>query len=248
MSRTPTIPTEVLQSSQRVLRPRDLGDVYSNPAAELARLASRGVLLRLAHGYYALPPLEWMGNRDWRPAIEAVALGVAQADHGRDATTLAGITAARLLEVVPRALSVGVVAVPVRRRPLPTAAGTVHFWSRPTSALDLQAVRTELASGWTTTTCQTLLDLADHPRRANVSPATASEAIWALATRCDWSRLRTLAQKQGRMPAYRRARWAAEGVDADLPPPERGGRPVSTRGLRPLRSADPARFGVNDDR
>ncbi len=239
---------EISQRPNRVVRPGDLAGVYSNPAAELKRLAGQGVLLRLAHGYYAVPPLEWMGNRNWRPSIEATALGIAQADHGRDATALMGISAARVLEAVPRALSAGVVGVPVRRRPLRTVVGTVHFWHRSVEPLDLQAVRTELATGWTTTVCQTLLDLADRPQRADVTLATASEAIWTLATRCDWSHLRTLAEQQRRRAAYRRARWAAEGIVSDLPPPERGGRPVSTRGLRPYRPANPSLFGVTDDR
>ena len=236
------------QRPSRVVRPRDLRAVYSNPSAELRRLAGQGVVLRLAHGYYALAPLEWMGNRNWTPSIEAAALGIAQADHGRDATALMGISAARVLEAVPRALSVGVVGVPVRRRPLRTVVGIVHFWHRSTETLDLQAVRTELASGWTTTACQTLLDLADRPGRGGVTAAAASEAIWTLATRCDWTHLQTLAERQRRWAVYRRARWAAEGVDADLPPPRWTGRPVSTRGLRPFRPADPALFGVADDR
>ncbi len=238
----------IAQRPNRVVRPADLAGFYSNPAAELKRLAAQGTVLHLAHGYYALPPVEWMGDPRWRPSVEAAALGIAQTDHGRDATALVAISAARVLQAVPRALSVGVVAVPVRRRPLRTVAGVIHFWGRRVDDLDVQNVSTELTTGWTTTPCQTLLDLADRPQRANVSLAAASEAIRTLATRCDWSRLRGLAESQGRWAAYRRARWAAEGVDADLPPPDRGRRPVSTRGLRPLRPADPTRFGVDDDR
>ena len=56
------IPRELVQRGRRVIRPRDLADRYTNPRAEVARMARNGVLHRIATGYYAVPPLNRLGD------------------------------------------------------------------------------------------------------------------------------------------------------------------------------------------
>jgi hypothetical protein len=66
-----------------VLRPRDAQGVYSQPRPELRRLAERGVLHRLATGYYALvPPFAY--DSGWMPSVEAAAYRITAADYGPD--------------------------------------------------------------------------------------------------------------------------------------------------------------------
>ncbi|MEV6135910.1 type IV toxin-antitoxin system AbiEi family antitoxin [Nocardia sp. NPDC051990] len=38
------------------MRPQDLADIYAQPRPEIARLVDRGVLHRVAHGYYIIVP------------------------------------------------------------------------------------------------------------------------------------------------------------------------------------------------
>lgn len=216
--------------------------MYAFPAAEFARMASTGTLLHLAHGYYAIPSHGWIGDPRWLPPIEAVALGIAQADHGPSSAALCHMSAARVLRAIPRALATGIVAVPARRRALSTSAGTVAFQERKLEQLALQKISTELADGWVTTLEQTMLDIADRPRAAGTSARTASEAIWSLAQSSDWQETAALAVKQGRKAAYARARWASDGlVDAPI---LRLAHPVSSGGLKPIESTDPKKFWI----
>ncbi|OLZ56146.1 hypothetical protein BS330_18700 [Amycolatopsis keratiniphila subsp. nogabecina] len=89
-----SLPPELAQRSQRVIRPRDLSDLYAHPRAEVARLTRSGVLHRVATGYYALPPLNRLGDSRWVPDLNAVALGVGQVDYGVSSAALMGISAA----------------------------------------------------------------------------------------------------------------------------------------------------------
>lgn len=247
MSRSITVPEHLLRRSNRVIRPRDLDGVYANPSQEVQRLQSSGVLKRLAHGYYAIPPSEWFGDTGWVPEIEAVALGVAAADHKPAEVAIVGISAARVLGFFPRALGVSVVAVPVRRRPLATTVGQVHFWQRKVDRLETQVWRSELGQGQVSTVEQALLDLADRPDRGDVTLPTAQEALRNLASAADWERVRALARAQKNEPAYRRARWFADAIVPEAPVLRRPRHPVTSRGLRPVEPTDPARFGIRDD-
>ena len=246
MSHATPLPAALATRSLRVVRPRDATDIYRYPAAEFRRLAKAGLLLPLTHGYYAIPTTEWVGNRTWRPAIEAVALGIAQVDYGPNDTALSGVSAARALGAVPRAMAVGVVSVPARRQSLTTVAGEVVFWHRPVRELDLQRHDGDLARGWVTTPEQTILDLADRPKLGGISAATAVDAIAALAMRCDWELVLGLSRSQDRRAAYARARWVAEGLVADAPMPPTG-RKVSSRGLEPVEPTARTPFGIADD-
>lgn len=247
MSHSLSIPEQLLRRSIRVVRPRDLEEAYSNPSQEVQRLESKGVLLSLAHGYYAVPPSEWLGDRGWVPEIEAVALGIAAADHQPARVAVVGISAARVLGFVPRALGTAVVAVPVRRRPLRTKVGQVHFWQRKTEGLETQAWRSELGQGRVSTTEQALLDLADRPDRGGVTLPTAQEALRNLSSAADWERALALAVSQKSESAYRRARWFADAIVPGAPLPRWPRHPVASRGLRPIEPTDRGDFGIRDD-
>ncbi|MFD1048882.1 hypothetical protein ACFQ1S_26770, partial [Kibdelosporangium lantanae] len=77
-----TVPAWLWVQRTMVLRPRDLEHRYARPDLEMARLAEHGVLRHVAHGYWALPPVEQVENPDWRPEVEALALALAVADYG----------------------------------------------------------------------------------------------------------------------------------------------------------------------
>src|SRR5262245_3405822 len=138
---------QLMRADNRVVRPRDFGDLYAKPRDEFARLAREHVLLRLVHGYYVVVPEERRVDY-WRPTVEGAALGIAVADYGTEAAALIGITAARALGSVPRAFATGVVAIPKQRGPLTTVVGTVEFVTRQVAALDLQRIETDVTAGW----------------------------------------------------------------------------------------------------
>lgn len=208
-----TMPIEIAAADPQVLRPADLDDVYAQPAKEFLRLARGGVLLRLAHGYYAVVPEPLRGTA-WRPAVEDVGLAVGQHDYGRDDTVLMGVTAARLLGAVPRALGTAVVAVPRQRPALETAVGRIHFVTRAVERLDVRRVETGLATGWVTTPEQTVLDLADRPGLGALPYGEVLEAMRYLGAGLDWHLLRELAIAQRKRPAALRA---AAALDVDPP-------------------------------
>ena len=247
MSRSLSIPEQLLRRSTRVVRPRDLTEVYANPSQEVQRLEAKGVLMKLAHGYYAVPPSEWLGDPAWVPQVEAVALGIAAADYQPTQAAIVGISAARVLGFLPRALGTALVAVPVRRRPLATKVGRVHFWQRETERLETQVWRSELGQGRVSTAEQALLDVADRPDRGGVTLASAEEALRNLSSAADWERARALAASQKAESSYRRARWFADAIVPDAPVPNRPRHPVASRGLRPIEPTDRARFGIRDD-
>jgi predicted transcriptional regulator of viral defense system len=188
--------------------------VYEHPRAEFARLARLGVLRRLATGYYALVPQERLGDGRWTPGIEAVALGVAQADYDAPSVALMGVSAARHHGATPRAMAVGVVAVPKQRPVLQSAVGPVLFVKRDVGRLDLERIDTQLASGWVTTVEQTLLDLAARPELGGLSVSEVDSAIGALATRADWDLVRQLAREQHKPSALASAARLTGRVDA----------------------------------
>src|SRR5664280_2728343 len=55
--------------------------VYAHPGTQMVRLQRLGLLHKVAVGYYVVVPQERIGT-DWRPSIEATAVGVATAALG----------------------------------------------------------------------------------------------------------------------------------------------------------------------
>lgn len=205
----PRVPTALLTREIRVVRPRDLSDLYTNPTAELRRLIRNDVARRIAHGYYILVPPEFSGDPTWRPTIESVALGIGTADYGVEAVALMALSAARVHGVLPRAIAVGTVASPKQRPRLVTPWGEIVFHQRDVSRLDLQRTRTDLTPGYVTTLEQTLLDLVKWGDAWDVSAGQLEGAIRSLAGRVDWSHVRELADAQRLGPIYSRARMMA---------------------------------------
>lgn len=196
----PRVPPEKLRQG-RVLRPADAEDIYSHPRAQFARLERAGALHRLAPGLFAAVPDDRVG-RDWLPALEDVALGVAGAGGHIADSALMGISAARVHGAVPRALNIAVVAVQRHRRTLQLTDrnAAILFVRRDVARLNVQRHRTELGQGWITSLEQTLLDLIARPGLGDVPDAT-HEAIDALLPRADKTLLRDLAAQQHRRSA-----------------------------------------------
>jgi len=197
------IPPELARRANRVLRPRDAAEVYAHPRAELARLARNHAAVPLATGYYALAPMNRLGDPVWTPALDAVGLGIAQADYGVDAAAIVSVSAARRHGAIPRAIAVAVIAVPNQRAPLETRFGRIVFTKRDTSALDLQRVTTELCEGWVTTPEQTMLDLAARPDLGGLPRIQIDEAIRILTHQADHELVEELAITQHHPSALR---------------------------------------------
>lgn len=242
------LPRSIAARSVKIVRPRDATGTYTNPAVQFHRLANAGKLVRVAHGYYAIPPPEWSGDADWRPTPESLALGIGIADYGRDDVVLSGVSAARLLGIPPRAIATAVVSIPVRRPPIDTISGSITFWHRSTAKLDFSKVRTEIATGWSATAEQALLDVADHPERGSLPVSTATEVIRLLAPRVDWYQVHDLSIRQQKRAAYARAAWVSSGLVNGPIPTIRPGRVVSTKGLTSHDDTDPRAFGLANDR
>lgn len=205
------VPPDLARRRNRVLRPRDAAGVYAHPRAELARLARNHAATALATGYYALTPMHRLGDPSWKPALDAVALAIAQADYGADAVALVSVSAARYYGAIPRALGVSVVAVPKQRSAISTVVGQVVFTRRDVSSLDVQRISTELADGWVTTPEQTMLDLALRPELGQVARAEIDGAIRALHQQADMSLVRELAAAQRGSAAMRKICGLTEG-------------------------------------
>lgn len=208
------VPPQLARRGQRVFRPRDLSDVYAHPRAEVARLARSGVVRHVATGYYALAPLHRLADPSWVPDLNAVALGIGQADYGPEDVALMGVSAARIHGAIPRRLAVAVVAVPKQRPPLRTQGARVVFVERDVSRLDVERTDTELGRGWLTTIEQTALDLAARPTLGGIEEPDAHEAVRALALRADWATLESLAAAQHR-PAALNVIKAVAGRDTN---------------------------------
>ncbi len=205
------LPAQVARRPFGVLRPVDAADVYANPAKDFARLTDRGLLHKLATGYYAAVPPH-STDRAWLPSLEAAAYGIAAADYGPDGALVMGLSAARLHGAVPRALEVAVVAVP-KNRPAVVLAdrnATVRFVRRDPDRLDAERLNTDLGAALVTTVEQTLLDLAHRPQLGGV-PAEAHAAIRALWPRAEAERLTEIAGQQRLRSALARARTLVEG-------------------------------------
>lgn len=203
--RSTLLPSELWRAPLRTVRPQDLAGIYAQPGPEIARLVDRGVLYRVAHGYYIIVPPDYVG-RTWLPGLEAAAAGIAASIYGADQTIVMGISAARVLGAVPRALASAVVAVPSQHRPIPLIdrPAQVRFVRRDTQALDAERVETPLGPALVTTPEQTVLDLARRPELGNAE-AEVRPAIETLYRRSDSARLAQLARDQRLGVALRRA-------------------------------------------
>ncbi|WP_067901171.1 type IV toxin-antitoxin system AbiEi family antitoxin domain-containing protein [Nocardia vaccinii] len=203
--RSASLPSELWRAPLRTVRPQDLADIYAQPRPEVARLADRGLLHRIAHGYYIIVPPDYVG-RTWLPGLEAAAAGIASSIFGADQVVVMGISAARLLGAIPRALTTAVVAVPSQHRPiaLTDRSARVRFVRRDTDALDAERIETSLGPALVSTPEQTVLDLARRPELGNAE-AEVRSAIETLYRRCDSERLAQLATDQRLGVALRRA-------------------------------------------
>jgi len=178
-----------------VLRPRDAADIYTQPALQFRMLEADGVLLKIAHGYYALVPEASRGS-NWRPEIESLALGIGQADYGVNRAILMHLSAARLQGAIPRATAVAVIAIPKRRPPLETSCGRIVFVKRDIARLKRIKVKTEMEEGWATSKEQTALDLAGRPDLVEGMSYVAQEAARSLFFLCDKNKLDSIARDQ----------------------------------------------------
>ena len=162
------LPPDLAQGHLGVVRPQDATSVYRHPRPELARLADRGVLHRVARGYYVVVPQADIGS-PWLPELEPLAAGVGAAVFGDGQAILMGVSAARMLGALPRALATAIVAVPRQHRPITLTDRPAHivFVRRDPSALDAELVDTPLGSTLVTSPEQTVLDLAHRPRLGN---------------------------------------------------------------------------------
>jgi predicted transcriptional regulator of viral defense system len=208
-SRSTPIPAELAQAAMKTIRPRDAGGIYAHPRAEFARLTTRGLLHRVADGYYVVVPQDMVGRR-WTPSLEATAAGIASAIYRPDDVVVMGPSAARVHGAIPRALATATIAAPRQHREIELSdrAAVVRFIKRDTARLDVERIDTPLGPALVTTPEQTVLDLAHRPELGEVVVDVPS-AIAALYARCDQRRLTALASAQRRTASLRRAEaWA----------------------------------------
>lgn len=197
------IPAELTRRPMAVVRPVDAETVYAHPRTQLARLERAGLLHRLANGYYAIVPARHAGT-NWKPTIEAATAAIATADFGFGQVALMGVTAARIHHAIPRALAVGVVAVPRRREEvhLKDRNGKIRFMPRDVADLDAEMIETELGKCLVTTIEQTVLDLAHQNNGGDTLDITT--AIRQLLPRCDRGVLERIAATGRRGRALKR--------------------------------------------
>lgn len=180
----------------RAVRPADLEGVYVNPRAVLAKQAATGKVHKVARGVFVAPPDTVADPVRWRPGFEAAAGAVGTAIFGPDAVVVVGMTAARMLRVVPRAHAAADLAVAARHRPIDLtdrAHGLVRFVTRDIHALDTRPMTTELGTMRVTTPEQTLVDLAAD---TNGDDTDARDAMGALARRVTWDMVYAIAAHQ----------------------------------------------------
>lgn len=184
--------------------------MYSQPARQFNYWEKEGVLLKVAHGYFAHIPETSRGGH-WRPEIEALALGIGQADYGKNEVALMHISAARIHGAIPRALAVAVVAVPKRRPSLETTCGRIIFVQRSVGSLKKIRIDTELATGWCTSIEQTALDLAGRPDLVKGLAAVTQEAARTLFDRVSEKKLQVVIREQRMGSALIRLKaWAKD--------------------------------------
>jgi hypothetical protein len=204
------LPVEFAQAPLRTIRTGDGAAVYAHPRTQIARLERLGLLHKVAVGYYVVVPQDRIGT-EWRPTIEAAAAGIASAAVGAGQAVLMGLTAARIHNVLPRALGIAIVAVPDDRRDitLRDRDGTVHFVQRDTGELEAELAMTDLGQCLVTTPEQTVLDLAHRPALGHAEHE-AHTAVAALLPRCNNQTLERIAGRQRLRAALTRVRRSAQ--------------------------------------
>lgn len=203
--RYPGLPPEIGQAPLGTVRGRDVG-AYAQPHKELARLETRGLLHRLAVGFYTVVPQDRVGSK-WMPTLEGAAAGIGAAEFGDGQYALMGLTAARLHRAIPRAVAIAVIAAPRRRKPIVMTDRDAHirFLPRDVDALEAELIQTDLGSCLVTTPEQTVLDLAHLPKLGDME-REATAAIQALLPRCDEEAMATIAASQRLGRAFDRVR------------------------------------------
>jgi AbiEi antitoxin C-terminal domain len=203
------VPPVIAQAPLRTVRPRDV-DAYANPRKELVRLEARGLVHRLAEGFYTLVPQDRIGG-DWLPTLEGAAAGIGAAEFGAGRYALMGLTAARLHRAIPRAVAIAVIAAPRRRETLRMTdrTATIRFFVRDITDLQVEMMQTDLGDCLVTTPEQTVLDLAHLPNIGEME-TEALAAIRALLPRCDRELMAEIAATQRlRQPFNRVCKMAA---------------------------------------
>ncbi|MGC2653191.1 MAG: type IV toxin-antitoxin system AbiEi family antitoxin [Mycobacterium sp.] len=207
--RSTQLPAGLARVPLRTVRAQHANDIYAYPGQELARLTDRGLLHRVAKGFYVVVAQDMVG-REWRPNLEATAVGIASAVYGPANAVLMGVSAARAHGAIPRAVATAVVAVPDQHRAITLIdrPALVRFVKRDTKILDAERIETSLGPALVTSPEQTVLDLAHRPGLGDAEVEVAS-AVTVLYPRCDKQRLKMLAADQRRMASLRRAElWA----------------------------------------
>lgn len=190
----PALPHVVTRRPLRTFRPRDLRDTVSNPRVQVARWVEQGRVVRLADGYAMAVPDDQ--GPEWRPSIEAAAAGIGAAIAGPRNAALMGLSAARIHQALPRALSVALVALAKQHRPVRLRdSGHVIFAARDLARLDLRVETVEFDRALVTTPEQTVLDLAARPGLGG-EPDEARQAALALTGQCNDEALWELARHQ----------------------------------------------------
>jgi predicted transcriptional regulator of viral defense system len=205
LNRSTPLPAPLARAPMKTIRPRDAEAIYAHPRAQLVRLSERGLLHRVADGYYVVVPQDMVG-RSWTPGLEATAAGIASAIYGPDDVVVMGPSAARLHGAIPRALATATIAVPRQHREIALSdrPAVVRFIKRDTGRLDAERIDTPLGPTLVTTPEQTVLDLSHRPELGDVEVDIRS-AVAELYARSDRQRLATLASEQRRMASLRRA-------------------------------------------
>jgi CRP-like cAMP-binding protein len=190
------------------VRARDV-TAYAHPRAQLARLERRGVLHRLADGFFTAVPQERTGQL-WLPTLEGAAAGIAAAEFGARHFALMGPSAARVHRVLPRALARATVAAPRRREQvrLTDRDAIIRFLPRDLDVIHVELLRTDLGECLVTTPEQTVLDL-ENLRRDRAAEDDVRAAILALLPRCDEVALAEIAATQRLGRALTRVRRLA---------------------------------------
>lgn len=206
--RSPGVPPEIAQAPLRTVRARDV-TTYAQPHKDLARLEDRGLLHRIADGFYVVVPQDRVGS-SWMPTLEGAAAGIGAAEFGAGQYALMSLTAARLHRAIPRAIAIAVVAAPRRRRTLQTVdrRATVLFRTRDIGALQVELMETDLGGCLVTTPEQTVLDLAYRPNIGELE-GEATAAIHTLLPRCDRELMADIAATQRLGRAFDRVRKMA---------------------------------------
>jgi predicted transcriptional regulator of viral defense system len=209
LNRSTPLPASLARVPMKTIRPRDAEAIYAHPRAQLVRLDERGLLHRVADGYYVVVPQDMVGH-NWTPGLEATAAGIASAIYGSAEVVLMGPSAARLHGAIPRALATATIAVPRQHREIALSdrSAVIRFVKRDTGRLDAERIDTPLGPTLVTTPEQTVLDLAHRPELGDVEVDIRS-AVAELYARSDRQRLTALASDQRRIASLRRAEdWA----------------------------------------